>query len=120
MAMRNETSLMRILPPLPTYLVGLLFVLLGERVFASRPAVQVTLLVLGGICIIAGALARLTPMSGQHPQRTKIDQWMALHHQNFKPFMSGTLDLGCVMYYLMVALFFLVAATKMVEARRWR
>ena len=45
---------------------------------------------------------------------------MALHHQNFKPFMSGTLDLGCVMYYLMVALFFLVAATKMVEARRWR
>jgi ABC-2 type transport system permease protein len=45
---------------------------------------------------------------------------MALHHQNFKPFMSGTLDLGCVAYYLMVALFFLVAATKMVEARRWR
>ena len=45
---------------------------------------------------------------------------MALHHQNFKPFMSGTLDLGCVSYYLAVALFFLVAATKMVEARRWR
>ena len=78
MAINNETSLMRILPPLPTYLVGLLLVLLGERVFASRPAVQVTLLVLGGICIIAGALTRLTPMSGQHPQRTKIDQWMAL------------------------------------------
>ena len=45
---------------------------------------------------------------------------MALHHQNFKPFMSGTLDLGCVTYYVVVALFFLVAATKMVEARRWR
>lgn len=45
---------------------------------------------------------------------------MALHHQNFKPFMSGTIDLGCVTYYLVVILFFLVAATKMVEARRWR
>ena len=45
---------------------------------------------------------------------------MALHHQNFKPFMSGTLDLGCVTYYVIIAVFFLVAATKMVEARRWR
>ena len=45
---------------------------------------------------------------------------MALHHQNFKPFMSGTLDLGSVIYYVFVAVFFLVAATKMVEARRWR
>ena len=78
MAINNESSLMRILPPLPTYLVGLILVLLGERVFASRPAVQVTLLVLGGICIIAGALARLAPVPGQLPQRTKIEQWMAL------------------------------------------
>ncbi len=45
---------------------------------------------------------------------------MALHHQNFKPFMSGTLDPGSVSYYIVVVLFFLVAATKMVEARRWR
>lgn len=45
---------------------------------------------------------------------------MALHHENFKPFMNGTLDLGCVAYYLAVITFFLTAATKMVEARRWR
>ncbi len=68
-----------------------------------------------GAMILQWALARAVDA----PQSTFLAA-LALHHQNFKPFMSGTLDLGCVAYYLMVALFFLVAATKMVEARRWR
>ncbi len=65
--------------------------------------------------ILAWALARATdaPVNA-------ILAAMALHHENFKPFLSGTLDLGCVAYYLAVIGFFLAAATKMVEARRWR
>ncbi|HEY5956831.1 MAG TPA: ABC transporter permease [Polyangiaceae bacterium] len=45
---------------------------------------------------------------------------MALHHENFRPFMNGTLHLGSVMYYLAVTYFFLLASTKAMEARRWR
>jgi len=70
---------------------------------------------LTGAMILQWALARAVDA----PLSTLLAA-MSLHHQNFKPFMSGTLDLGCATYYLMVALFFLVAATKMVEARRWR
>ena len=68
-----------------------------------------------GAMILAWALARAVdaPLNS-------ILAALALHHENFKPFMSGTLDLGCVAYYLAVITFFLTAATKMVEARRWR
>jgi ABC-2 type transport system permease protein len=45
---------------------------------------------------------------------------LALHHENFRPFMNGTLNLGSVMYYLAVTYFFLLASTKAMEARRWR
>lgn len=45
---------------------------------------------------------------------------LALHHENFRPFMQGILDLRGVAYYLSVTYFFLLAATKTLEARRWR
>ena len=45
---------------------------------------------------------------------------LALHHENYRPFMAGTLQLDHVAYYLMVTYFFLLAATKVLEARRWR
>ncbi|HLV22948.1 MAG TPA: ABC transporter permease [Polyangiaceae bacterium] len=45
---------------------------------------------------------------------------VALHHNNFRPFMLGTLELGPVVYYIAVTYFFLLAATKVLEARRWR
>jgi ABC-2 type transport system permease protein len=68
-----------------------------------------------GALILQWALARAV----ESPINTFLAA-MALHHQNFKPFMSGTLDLGALAYYLAVVLFFLIAAIKMVEARRWR
>ena len=37
-----------------------------------------------------------------------------------RPFMNGVLKLENVLYYLAVAYFFLLAATKTLEARRWR
>lgn len=45
---------------------------------------------------------------------------MAIHHENFRPFMNGILELDGVVYYLAVTYFFLLAATKTLEARRWR
>jgi ABC-2 type transport system permease protein len=43
-----------------------------------------------------------------------------MHHQTFEPFMAGTLQLSAVAYYLALIWFFLLAATKLLEARRWR
>jgi ABC-2 type transport system permease protein len=45
---------------------------------------------------------------------------LALHHENYRPFMQGILDLRGVVYYLAFSFFFLLAATKTLEARRWR
>jgi ABC-2 type transport system permease protein len=45
---------------------------------------------------------------------------LAVHHENFRPFQQGILELRRVAYYLAVTYFFLLAATKTLEARRWR
>jgi ABC-2 type transport system permease protein len=44
----------------------------------------------------------------------------ALHNERQLAFMRGMLELGNVVYYLLVTYFFLLAATKTLEARRWR
>jgi ABC-2 type transport system permease protein len=45
---------------------------------------------------------------------------MAIHHERQKSFMTGVLRFENVVYYLAVTYFFLLAATKTLEARRWR
>ena len=45
---------------------------------------------------------------------------LAIHHERQRSFMTGVLKLENVVYYVGVAYFFLLAATKTLEARRWR
>jgi ABC-2 type transport system permease protein len=45
---------------------------------------------------------------------------LAIHHERQKSFMTGVLRLENVVFYLVVTYFFLLAATKTLEARRWR
>jgi ABC-2 type transport system permease protein len=45
---------------------------------------------------------------------------LALHHDNFRPFMLGRLELGTIAFDLAMTYFFLLASTKVLEARRWR
>lgn len=45
---------------------------------------------------------------------------LAFHHVNFRSFQLGILELRGVVYYLVVTYVFLLAATKVLEARRWR
>ena len=45
---------------------------------------------------------------------------MSLHGGQFQPFQSGILALRSVVYYLAVTYVFLFAATRVLEARRWR
>lgn len=45
---------------------------------------------------------------------------MALFDKHFQPFMKGVINLRDVVFYLSVTFFFLLAATKILQARRWR
>ena len=54
------------------------------------------------------------------PPLNRFLSGLSLHHENFRPFMNGILQLQGVAYYLMITYFFLLAATKVLEARRWR
>jgi ABC-2 type transport system permease protein len=78
------------------------------------------------VAMIVGA-AILTPLvllwavaRAVDPPLNRYLSALALHHDNFRPFMLGRLDLGAVVFYLVITYFFLLAATKVLEARRWR
>ena len=45
---------------------------------------------------------------------------LALHGRHFPPFQAGAIHLRDVVYYLMVTYVALFAATRVMEARRWR
>jgi ABC-2 type transport system permease protein len=103
--------------------VGLLLLAaasLSIGLFASALArTQVIAAILGaavlGTMVLLWAAAKVTdpPLSG-------FVSALALHHERFKPFMTGVLKLENVVYYLGIAYFFLLCATKTLEARRWR
>jgi ABC-2 type transport system permease protein len=67
------------------------------------------------VLLLQWVVARVT-----EPPLNQFLAALALHHQNFIPFKQGILDLKRVVYYLVVTYFFLLAATKVMEARRWR
>ena len=49
-----------------------------------------------------------------------IFESIGLWHKNYWPFMRGIVHLKHIVYYLAIIYFFLVLATKTMEARRWR
>ncbi|HEY0708099.1 MAG TPA: ABC transporter permease [Polyangia bacterium] len=72
----------------------------------------------GGIVvglIIAWLLARVT----EHPIN-RVFEALALYHRHFPPFQVGVIHLRDVVYYLALTYFALFAATRVLEARRWR
>jgi ABC-2 type transport system permease protein len=71
--------------------------------------------VLLGTLVLLWMMARIT-----EPPLNGFIETVALHHVHQRQFMSGVLRLEHVVYYLAVAYFFLLAAVKTLEARRWR
>jgi ABC-2 type transport system permease protein len=65
--------------------------------------------------IIAWLVARVT----EHPLN-KIFEHLALYHKHFPPFQVGIIHLRDVVYYLALTYFALFAATRVLEARRWK
>jgi ABC-2 type transport system permease protein len=53
------------------------------------------------------------------PPLSNVLPGLALHGLHFYPFQMGVLHLRDVVYYLAVSYFFLLAAAKVMEAKRW-
>jgi ABC-2 type transport system permease protein len=107
-------------------LVGYLgLVLLGAAsvaigLFGSTIAkTQVLAAITGAGILVAMLLLWLVARVADPPLNTFV-AGLALHNERQNPFMRGVLQLDNVVYYLAVTYGFLLAATKTLEARRWR
>ncbi|MEO7033193.1 MAG: ABC transporter permease [Polyangiaceae bacterium] len=88
--------------------------------FASSLArSQVVAVIVGAVLIASFILLWVVARAVDPPFNTFFSS-LALHNENYRPFMLGTLQFDRVAYYLMITYFFLLAATKVLEARRWR
>lgn len=89
--------------------------LLGSALARSQIVAIILSAAMLSVMILLWAVARTVD-----PPLNRFLSALALHHDNFRPFILGRLDLGSVAYYLAVSYLFLLAATKVLEARRWR
>ncbi|MEB2313639.1 MAG: ABC transporter permease [Sorangiineae bacterium] len=88
--------------------------------FASALARSQVVAVMVGVAMLVPLLLLWAVARAVDPPLNTFLAALALHHENQMPFMRGILELGPVAYYLAVTWFFLLAATKTLEARRWR
>ncbi len=100
-------------------------VLLGSAalaigLFASAIARSQVIAIILGAAIIAPLILLWLVARAADPPLNEFLSALALHHENFRPFMVGLLEFDNVVYYLVVTYVFLLAATKILEARRWR
>jgi ABC-2 type transport system permease protein len=70
--------------------------------------------------MVAFMVAAWLGSSMSEPPMNQLFQYLALYNKHFVPFQQGVLGLSHVVYYVSVTFFFLLAATKVLEARRWR
>lgn len=88
--------------------------------FASSLTRSQVVAVIVGAAILAALILLWMLASAIEPPLNAFFAALAFHHQNFMPFQKGVLELRGVAYYVGMTYFFLIAATKVLEARRWR
>lgn len=100
------------------FLIGAAAAAIG--LFASSLTKSQLVAVVVGAAIVVVMLVFWVLAQAVDPPLNKVLAGMALHHENFRPFQFGILQLGAVAYYVSVSYVFLLGAVKMLEARRWR
>jgi ABC-2 type transport system permease protein len=88
--------------------------------FGSALARSQVVAIIVSAAILAPLLLLWAVARAVDPPLNRFLSALALHHDNFRPFMFGRLELGTVVYYVAMTYFFLLASTKILEARRWR
>ncbi len=70
--------------------------------------------------VVTGTMFLLWPLAQiVDPPLSRVFAGLALHGRHFRGFQGGLLHLRDVVYYLAVTYFFLLAAVKVMEAKRW-
>jgi len=88
--------------------------------FASAFARTQVIAAVLGAAIMGVLLLLWMPAKVSDPPVNAFLMGLAIHHERQKSFMTGVLRLENVVFYIAVTYFFLLAATKTLEARRWR
>ncbi|MGC4088601.1 MAG: ABC transporter permease [Polyangiaceae bacterium] len=99
-------------------LIGSAAIAIG--LFGSALARSQVVAIIVSAAILACLLLLWAVARSVDPPINRFLSALALHHDNFRPFMSGRLELGAVAYYVAMTYFFLLASIKVLEARRWR
>jgi ABC-2 type transport system permease protein len=103
---------------LGVFLLGCSVTAIG--LFASALAKnQVIAAIVAAVLVLVMLLLWMVAKVTEPPVNTFLDA-LSIHHLRQRAFMTGVLRLDNVIYYLSVCFFFLLAATKTLEARRWR
>lgn len=80
---------------------------------------QVLAVILSGAMVVSLLVTWLLARVTERPL-SDIFGAMALHSEHFQPFQSGLVHVRDIIYYLAVTYVALFAATRVLEARRWR
>jgi ABC-2 type transport system permease protein len=88
--------------------------------FGSALAKTQILAAVGSACLLVSLLVTWLLARVTEQPLSDIFSALALHGEHFAPFQGGVIHLRDVVYYLAVTYVALFAATRVIEARRWR
>lgn len=80
---------------------------------------QVVAAIISAVLLLVMILLWIVAKASEPPLNQYLSA-LAIHHENFRPFMQGILQPSGVVYYVVVTYAFLFASIKVLEARRWR
>jgi ABC-2 type transport system permease protein len=87
----------------------------GSALASSQVVALVVSAVLAAVFVLLWMVAKAT-----EPPLNQYLGALAVHHENFRPFMQGILQPSGVVFYLVFTYAFLFASVKVLEARRWQ
>ena len=87
----------------------------GSALARSQIAAAMSGAVILVVLLLFWLISRIT-----EPPLDEVLAYLALWDKHFPPFMRGIVSTRGVLYYLSVTVFFLLAAIRVLESRRWR
>ncbi|MDF3072103.1 MAG: putative type transport system permease protein [Polyangiaceae bacterium] len=87
----------------------------GSALATSQMVAVVISTVIAAVFVLLWMVAKAT-----EPPLNQFLSGLAVHHENFRPFMNGILLPSGVVFYVLFTYAFLFASIKVLEARRWQ
>ena len=87
----------------------------GSALASSQVVALIVSAIIGAVFVLLWMVAKVT-----EPPLNQYLSSLAVHHENFRPFMQGILQPSGVIFYLVFTYAFLFASVKVLEARRWQ